>query len=116
MKPVQCPHQTQIFASKQRSYRDLPIRYMESGKQYRAEKPGEISGLSRVIAITVEDGHSFCRVDQVKEEIKNMVQIIKDFYSSLGLWENHWVSLSVRDYDHPEKYIGESKDWDICES
>lgn len=115
MKPVQCPHQTQIFASRPRSYRDLPIRYMESEKQYRAEKPGEISGLSRVIAITVEDGHSFCRIDQVKQELKNMVEIIKDFYGSLGLWGNHWVSLSVRDYAHPEKYIGNSKDWDECE-
>ena len=115
MKPVQCPHQTQIYASKQRSYRDLPIRYMESEKQYRAEKSGEVGGLNRVYAITVEDGHSFCRVEQVKEEVKNMVNIIKDFYSALGLWENHWVSLSVRDYNHPEKYIGEPKDWDKCE-
>jgi threonyl-tRNA synthetase len=116
MKPVQCPHQTQIYASRPRSYRDLPIRYMESEKQYRAEKPGEISGLNRVIAITVEDGHSFCRVEQVKEEVKNMVTIIKDFYTALGMWGNHWVSLSVRDYDHPEKYIGDSKDWDKCEA
>ncbi len=115
MKPVQCPHQTQIYASKQRSYRDLPIRYMESEKQYRAEKSGEVGGLNRVYAITVEDGHSFCRVEQVKEEVKNMVSIIKDFYSAIGLWENHWVSLSVRDYSHPEKYIGDSKDWDECE-
>ncbi|MEA2064922.1 MAG: threonine--tRNA ligase [Patescibacteria group bacterium] len=115
MKPVQCPHQTQIYASQKRSYRDLPIRYMESEKQYRAEKSGEVGGLNRVYAITVEDGHSFCRVEQVKEEVKNMVSIIKDFYSALGLWENHWVSLSVRDYNHPEKYIGESKDWDKCE-
>lgn len=115
MKPVQCPHQTQIFASRNRSYRDLPIRYMESEKQYRAEKQGEISGLSRVIAITVEDGHSFCRIDQVKQELKNMVEIIKNFYSSLGLWGNHWVSLSVRDYAHPEKYIGSPEDWDECE-
>ncbi|HPN96491.1 MAG TPA: threonine--tRNA ligase [Candidatus Moranbacteria bacterium] len=115
LKPVQCPHQTQIYASKTRSYRDLPIRYMESDKQYRAEKTGEVGGLSRVYAITVEDGHSFCRVDQVKDEIKNMVNIIKDLYSSIGLWGNHWISLSVRDYSHPEKYIGESKDWDTCE-
>jgi threonyl-tRNA synthetase len=115
MKPVQCPHQTQIYASRPRSYRDLPVRYMESEKQYRAEKPGEISGLSRVIAITVEDGHSFCAVEQVKDEIKNMVHIIKDFYSSLGLWGKHWVSLSVRDYSAPEKYIGDTKDWDLCE-
>ena len=115
MKPVQCPHQTQIYASKPRSYRDLPIRYMESEKQYRDEKPGEIGGLHRVIAITVEDGHTFCTVDQVKQEVKNMVEIIKNFYSSLGMWENHWVSLSVRDYAHPEKYIGEQSDWDLCE-
>jgi threonyl-tRNA synthetase len=116
LKPVQCPHQTQIYASRTRSYKDLPIRYMESDKQYRAEKTGEVSGLSRVYAITVEDGHSFCRVDQVKDEIKNMVNIIQDFYTALGLWENHWVSLSVRDYEHPEKYIGETEDWDKCET
>jgi threonyl-tRNA synthetase len=116
LKPVQCPHQTQIYASKTRSYKDLPIRYMESDKQYRAEKTGEVGGLSRVYAITVEDGHSFCRVDQVKDEIKNMVNIIRDFYSALGLWDNHWVSLSVRDYTHPEKYIGETSDWDLCEN
>ncbi|HPN54409.1 MAG TPA: threonine--tRNA ligase [Candidatus Moranbacteria bacterium] len=115
LKPVQCPHQTQIYASKTRSYRDLPIRYMESDRQYRAEKSGEVGGLNRVYAITVEDGHSFCRVDQVKEEVINMVKIIKDFYSALGLWGNHWVSLSVRDYEHPEKYIGTSEDWDLCE-
>ena len=115
MKPVQCPHQTQIYASRQRSYRDLPIRYMESEKQYRAEKTGEVGGLTRVYAITVEDGHTFCRIDQVKEEIKTLVNIIKDFYSALGMWGSHWVSLSVRDYEHPEKYIGETKDWDECE-
>jgi threonyl-tRNA synthetase len=115
MKPVQCPHHTQIYASRPRSYRDLPIRYMESEKQYRAEKTGEVGGLSRVYAITIEDGHTFCRIDQVKEEIKNLVNIIKDFYSALGLWGRHWVSLSVRDYAHPEKYIGETADWDLCE-
>lgn len=115
LKPVQCPHHTQIYASKLRSYRDLPIRYMESDKMYRAEKTGEVGGLNRVYAITVEDGHSFCRVDQVKEEVKNMVNIIKDFYSSIGLWKNHWVSLSVRDKSHPEKYIGTEEDWEKCE-
>jgi threonyl-tRNA synthetase len=115
LKPVQCPHQTQIYASKTRSYKDLPIRYMESDKQYRAEKTGEVGGLNRVYAITVEDGHTFCMVDQVKQEVINMVNIIKDFYTSLGLWKNHWVSLSVRDTSHPEKYIGETKDWDLCE-
>lgn len=115
LKPVQCPHQTQIYASKTRSYRELPIRYMESDRQYRAEKTGEVGGLSRVYAITVEDGHSFCQVEKVKEEVIGMINMIKDFYSALGMWENHWVSLSVRDYAHPEKYIGEKSDWDLCE-
>jgi len=116
LKPVQCPHHTQLYSSKSRSYKDLPIRYMESDKQYRAELQGGVGGMSRVYAITVEDGHSFCRVDQVKQEVINMVNIIKDFYSSLGLWGNHWISLSVRDYESPEKYIGSTKDWDICEN
>ena len=116
LKPVQCPHHTQIYASKIRSYKDLPIRYMESDKQYRAELQGAVgNSLSRVYAITVEDGHSFCRVDQVKQEVINMCNLIRDFYSRMGLWNNVWVSLSVRDYEHPEKYIGEQSDWDLCE-
>ena len=117
LKPVQCPHHTQIFASKLRSYKDLPIRYMESDKQYRAELQGAVgNSLSRVYAITVEDGHVFCTREQVKQEIINICNLIKDFYSRMGLWKNHWVSLSVRDYDHPEKYIGEKLDWDLCEN
>lgn len=117
LKPVQCPHHTQIFASKLRSYKDLPIRYMESDKQYRAELQGAVgNSLSRVYAITVEDGHVFCTRKQVKQEIINICNLIKDFYSRMGLWENHWVSLSVRDYEHSEKYIGEKSDWDLCES
>lgn len=115
LKPVQCPHHTQIYASKLRSYRDLPIRYMESDKQYRAELQGAVSGLSRVYAITVEDGHSFCARDQVKQEVINMCNLIKEFYSNMGLYDVFWVSLSVRDYSHPEKYIGSKEDWDICE-
>lgn len=115
LKPVQCPHHTQIYASKIRSYKDLPIRYMESDKQYRAELQGSVGGLSRVYAITVEDGHSFCRIDQVKDEVINMCNIIKEFYSKMGLWNNYWVSLSVRDMNHPEKYIGSNEDWDLCE-
>lgn len=117
LKPVQCPHHTQIYASKLRSYKDLPIRYMESDKQYRAELQGAVgNSLSRVYAITVEDGHVFCTREQVKQEIINMCNLIKDFYSRMGLWDNHWISLSVRDYNHPEKYIGEKSDWDLCEN
>ena len=115
LKPVQCPHHTQIYASKIRSYKDLPIRYMESDKQYRAELQGSVGGLSRVYAITIEDGHSFCRIDQFKDEVINMYNIIKDFYSKMGLWNNYWVSLSVRDLNHPEKYIGRNEDWELCE-
>lgn len=115
LKPVQCPHHTQIYASKIRSYKDLPIRYMESDKQYRAELQGSVGGLSRVYAITVEDGHSFCRIDQVKNEIINMYNIIRDFYSKMGLWNNYWVSLSLRDSNHPEKYIGSNEDWELSQ-
>ncbi len=115
LKPVQCPHHTQIYASKLRSYKDLPIRYMESDKQYRAELQGAVGGLSRVYAITVEDGHSFCTREQVKDEIINIVKLIKEFYSNMGLYDVFWVSLSVRDYEHPEKYIGDKDDWDLCE-
>ncbi len=115
MKPVQCPHQTQIYASRKRSYKELPIRYMESNKQYRAEQPWEISGLSRVVAITIEDGHSFCRVNQIKEEVIGMVNIIKNFFSDLGLWWNHRVSLSLRDWSS-DKYIWEDADRKMAES
>ena len=115
LKPVQCPHHTQIYASRLRSYRDLPIRYMESDKQYRAELQGGVSGLSRVYAITIEDGHSFCLRSQVKEEVIRMCKLIKEFYSRMGLYDVFWVSLSVRDYNHPEKYIGDKEDWDLCE-
>lgn len=115
LKPVQCPHHTQIYASKLRSYKDLPIRYMESDKQYRAELQGAVSGLSRVYAITCEDGHIFCTREQVKNEIINIVKLIKEFYSNMGLYDVFWVSLSVRDYEHPEKYIGDKDDWDLCE-
>lgn len=78
LKPVQCPHHTQLYASKIRSYRDLPIRYMESDKQYRAEIKGAVgNSLSRVYAITVEDGHVFCTREQVKQEIINICNLKK---------------------------------------
>ncbi|MCH2188352.1 threonine--tRNA ligase [Candidatus Gracilibacteria bacterium] len=116
LKPVQCPHHTQIYASNPRSYRDLPFRYMESEKQYRAEQSGEVGGLSRVYAITVEDGHVFCRVDQIKDEIINLIHIIREFYTALGMWDKVWVSLSVRDYSNLDNYIGEESDWNVAEN
>jgi threonyl-tRNA synthetase len=115
MKPVNCPHHTQIYASRPRSYRDLPLRYMESTMQYRDEKPGEIGGLTRVRAITVDDGHVFCRVDQIKAEATNIAKVIEEFYGNLGMFGDHWVSLSVRDPGTPDAYIGDAKDWDAAE-
>lgn len=116
LKPVNCPHHTQIYAGKPRSYRDLPLRYIEQTMQYRDEKPGQIGGLQRTRGFTVDDGHTFCRVDQIEEEASTIVQIVQDFYESLGLWGKHWVSLSVRDTSAPEKYIGEQADWDQAEA
>lgn len=115
LKPVNCPHHTQIYASRPRSYRDLPLRYMEVTMQYRDEKPGEIGGLTRVRSITVDDGHIFCRVEQIKDEAKNIARIIEEFYTSLGLFADHWVSLSVRDPKTPDAYIGDPNDWDSAE-
>ncbi len=111
MKPVNCPHHTQIYASQPRSYRDLPLRYVESTMQYRDEKPGEIGGLTRVRAITCDDGHIFCTTNQIKEEVKNIAKIIEEFYTTLGMFGDHWVSLSVRDPDNTNKYIGSEEEW-----
>ena len=115
MKPVNCPHHTQIYASQPRSYRDLPIRYMETTSQYRDEQPGELMGMSRVRAITLDDGHIFCRAEQVKDEVKNIAKIVETFYSRLGLWGKHWVSLSVRDPNNLDGYIGKNDGWEDAE-
>lgn len=112
LKPVNCPHHTQIYASKQRSYRDLPIRYIESTQQHRDEKPGEIGGLNRSRSFEIDDGHTFCTPDQIKQEVINTVKIIEEFYTALGMWGKHWVSLSFRDPKTPEKYIGDLPDWE----
>ena len=115
MKPVSCPHHIQIYESRPRSYRDLPLRYIEQTMQYRDEKPGQIGGLQRTRGFTVDDGHTFCRVDQIETEAKVIAQIIQEFYEKLGFWGKHWVSLSVRDPSSPENYIGEPEDWDEAE-
>jgi threonyl-tRNA synthetase len=116
LKPVNCPHHTQIYAGKPRSYRDLPVRLIESTMQFRDEKPGAIGGLTRTRGFTVDDGHTFCTVDQIKSEFENTIGIIKEFYTSMGLWGNQWVSVSVRDYDKPENYTGTVEDWDLAEN
>lgn len=115
LKPVNCPHHTQIYAARPRSYRDLPLRYTEQTMQYRDEKPGQIGGLQRTRGFTVDDGHTFCRVDQIKQEASVLIDVIKQFYESLDLWGRHWVSLSVRDSEKPEAYIGDPADWEAAE-
>jgi threonyl-tRNA synthetase len=115
LKPVNCPHHTQIYASSPRSYRDLPLRYIEQTMQYRDEKPGAIGGLQRTRGFTVDDGHTFCRPDQIETEASMIVEVVKEFYQNIGLWGTHWVSLSVRDSGSPEKYIGNVEDWEIAE-
>lgn len=115
MKPMNCPHHMQIFADNHWSYRDMPVRYFEPATVYRNEKSGQLSGLTRVRAITQDDGHLFCRVSQIEEEVKTIVEIIKEFYGTLGMADEYWISLSVRDPETPEKYLGEASVWDGAE-
>jgi len=114
MKPMNCPHHMQIFADDQYSYRDMPIRYFEPATVYRDEKSGQLSGLTRVRAITQDDGHLFCRKDQIEAEVGTIVSIIREFYTAVGMMDNYWVSLSVRGTDL-SKYLGETKNWEIAE-
>ena len=113
MKPMNCPHHMQIFADNQFSYRDMPVRYFEPATVYRDEKTWQLSGLTRVRSITQDDGHLFCRVDQIMQEVGTIVEIIKKFYSTLGMINDYWVRLSVRG---PEgKYLGSDEVWEKAE-
>lgn len=118
MKPMNCPHHTQIFDSTPRSYKHLPIRYAETTMVYRDEQAGELIGLGRVRAISQDDGHVFCTVDQIDQEVENIVNVIKEFYTSLGMFGEgkFWVSLSVSDPKEPEKYLGDPENWKKAES
>ena len=107
MKPMNCPHHTQIYASKPRSYRDLPIRYMENTIVYRDEKAGELHGLSRVRGATQDDAHVFARVDQIEQEFTAIMEMIRTLYSEFGLtWR---ARLSFR--DDSDKYYGDPDLW-----
>ena len=99
LKPMNCPHHMQIFDSFSLSYRDLPLRFFEPATIYRDEKSGQLHGLSRVRSITQDDGHLFCRVSQLKQEVASIVEIIRKFYKTLGM-EDYWVSMSVRGDDN----------------
>lgn len=112
---MNCPHHMQLFADNQFSYRDMPIRYFEPATVYRDEKTGQLSGLTRVRSITQDDGHLFCRVSQIKDEVSTIVEIIKEFYTTFGLMNGYWVSLSVRDPENPGKYLGDETVWQTAE-
>ena len=115
MKPMNCPHHMQIFSDNQFSYRDMPVRYFEPATVYRYEKAGQLSGLTRVRAITQDDGHLFCRVSQIGVEVSTIVSIIKSFYTTMGMMNGYRVSLSVRG-DDQSKYLGENDVWEKAES
>ena len=112
MKPMNCPHHAQIFASKPRTYREMPVRYMEATTDYRDEKTGELGGLSRVRSLTQDDSHVFCRKEQIKEEVKRLVGIVKELYETVGMQKLR-ARLSYRSDE--DKYLGDKKLWDMAQ-
>lgn len=107
LKPMNCPHHTRIYASQPRSYRDLPVRYLETTTVYRDEKTGELGGLSRVRSITQDDSHVFCRQDQIGDEINNLLTAATELYSTVGM--SLRVRLSYR--DDTDAYLGSKELW-----
>ncbi|MCA9370125.1 threonine--tRNA ligase, partial [Candidatus Woesebacteria bacterium] len=114
MKPMNCPHHTQIFARKPHSYREMPQRYANTTMVYRDEQSGELAGLSRVRSITQDDAHVFCRPSQIKEEMFKIWDIIDTFYSAVGFDLDLRISLS--DPAEPKKYLGKRDDWLVAEA
>jgi threonyl-tRNA synthetase len=114
LKPMNCPHHCEIYKTKPRSYRDLPIRLAEFGTVYRYEQSGELHGLTRVRGFTQDDAHIFCRPDQVKDEFIKVIDLVLHVFRSLG-FENFTAQVSLRDPANKEKYIGEDSLWDMAE-
>ena len=114
LKPMNCPHHTQIFARKPHSYREMPQRYAETTMVYRDEQSGELGGLTRVLSITQDDSHVFCRTSQIKTEFNQIWDIVDTFYKKFGF--SLRVRLSFRDPATPEKYIGTPEVWNRAES
>lgn len=108
LKPMNCPHHTQIFASNPRSYKDLPIRYLETTTDYRDEQTGELGGLNRVRSLTQDDSHIFCRTDQIESEIQNLLAAAHELYSGIGMKLR--VRLSYR--DESDSYLGDLAVWE----
>jgi threonyl-tRNA synthetase len=109
MKPMNCPHHTQIFDSEPRSYRDMPQRYAETTMVYRDEQSGELSGLARVLSITQDDAHVFCRENQIETEVLAIWDIVETFYGTFGF--NLQIRFSRHDPSTPEKYLGTPETW-----
>jgi threonyl-tRNA synthetase len=114
LKPMNCPHHCEIYRTKPRSYRDLPVRLAEFGTVYRYEQSGELHGLTRVRGFTQDDAHIFCRPDQVKEEFVKVIDLVLHVFKSLG-FENYTAQVSLRDPANKQKYIGEDHLWDKAE-
>ena len=115
LKPMNCPHHCEIYASKPRSYRDLPLRLAEFGTVYRYEQSGELHGLTRVRGFTQDDAHLFCRQDQIKDEFKKVIDIVFIIFNAVGL-KDYTAQISLRDPQKPEKYIGSTENWEKAES
>ncbi len=114
MKPMNCPHHTQIYARKPWSYRELPQRYANTTMVYRDEQSGELAGLARVLSITQDDAHVFCRASQAKEELLKIWDIVHAFYGAFGFTLK--LRLSLHDPEHFEKYLGDAKRWKESEA
>jgi threonyl-tRNA synthetase len=114
LKPMNCPHHCEIFKSKPRSYKDLPARFAEFGTVYRYEQSGELHGLTRVRGFTQDDAHIFCTQDQVKEEFKNVIDIVLYVLKTLK-FENYKAQISLRDKENRSKYIGSDENWQKAE-
>ena len=110
LKPMNCPQHTQLYASQPRSYKELPIRFADFAQLYRDEKTGELSGLTRLRAFSQDDGHCFCREDQIKDEFKAVLDAIEKAMKTYGM--QYSVRLSLWDPEKPEKYLGDKKTWD----
>ncbi len=114
LKPMNCPHHCEIYKTKPRSYRDLPIRLAEFGTVYRYEQSGELHGLTRVRGFTQDDAHIFCRPEQVKAEFIKVIDLVLHVFRSLG-FENFTAQVSLRDPTNKEKYIGQDHLWERAE-
>ncbi len=113
LKPMNCPHHCEIYKTKPRSYKDLPIRFAEFGTVYRYEQSGELHGLTRVRGFTQDDAHIFCMPDQVKGEFIKVINLVLFVFKSLG-FENYTAQVSLPDPENKAKYIGKDEQWDLA--